>query len=120
MRKLNCLRCNAEMRLIGQKKFQLGQTGWVLGDLPNLVAGAIEFMIYCCPDCGKIEFFRPESWEKPEESAGEFDFDGVSVDQGVESVDRHGTPQIRCPACGQHHDFDYPKCPYCKYDYYRK
>ena len=25
--------------------------------------------------------------------------------------------QQTCPKCGKSHDFDYPKCPYCKYDY---
>ena len=37
---LNCLRCGTGMRFIRREKFQLGQTGWVLGDLPNLFAGA--------------------------------------------------------------------------------
>ena len=22
-----------------------------------------------------------------------------------------------CPNCGKKHDFDYPKCPFCKYEY---
>ena len=26
-------------------------------------------------------------------------------------------PQKRCPKCDRLHDFDYPKCPFCKYDY---
>jgi len=26
-------------------------------------------------------------------------------------------PQRKCPKCGMEHDFDYPKCPYCYYDY---
>ena len=26
-------------------------------------------------------------------------------------------PQKKCPRCGKNHDFDYPKCPYCEYDY---
>lgn len=25
--------------------------------------------------------------------------------------------QRTCPQCGQSHDFDYPKCPNCRYDY---
>lgn len=28
--------------------------------------------------------------------------------------------QIKCPSCGKSHDIDYPKCPFCKYDYYSK
>ena len=26
-------------------------------------------------------------------------------------------PQRTCPQCGKEHDFDYPKCPHCQYDY---
>ncbi len=26
-------------------------------------------------------------------------------------------PQKTCPRCGSEHDFDYPKCPICKYQY---
>lgn len=26
-------------------------------------------------------------------------------------------PQVVCPKCGKHHDFDYPKCPNCNYKY---
>lgn len=58
---LNCLRCGTGMRFIRREKFQLGQTGWVLGDLPNLFAGAMEIEIYVCPKCGKLEFFQPGS-----------------------------------------------------------
>ena len=58
---LNCLRCGVGMRFMGREKFQRGQTGWVLGDLPNLFAGAMEIEIYACPKCGKLEFFQPGS-----------------------------------------------------------
>ena len=61
---LNCLRCGTGMQFIRREKFQLGQTGWVLGDLPNLFAGAMEIEIYVCPKCGKLEFFQPGS-DKP-------------------------------------------------------
>ena len=56
---LNCLRCGTGMQFIRREKFQLGQTGWMLGDLPNLFAGAMEIEIYVCPKCGKLEFFQP-------------------------------------------------------------
>jgi len=26
-------------------------------------------------------------------------------------------PQRKCPKCGKEHDFDYPKCPHCQYEY---
>ena len=58
---LNCLRCGTGMQFIRREKFQLGQTGWMLGDLPNLFAGAMEIEIYVCPKCGKLEFFQPGS-----------------------------------------------------------
>ena len=51
---LNCLRCGTGMQFIRREKFQLGQTGWVLGDLPNLFAGAMEIEIYVCPGCGAV------------------------------------------------------------------
>lgn len=94
MKNLTCLRCNSQMNYISSEKIQLGQTGWILGDLPNLLAGSIEVDIYSCSKCGKIEFFQ-------------------SGDSNIEEL----LPQKRCPKCGKPHDFDYPKCPYCKYDY---
>ncbi len=95
MRELRCLRCQKEMHYIGTKKLQLGETGWILGDLPNLLAGAMAVDIYTCPACGKVEFFQPD-----------FSGDGIAMKE--------------CPKCGQRHECDDPKCPFCKYDYYNK
>ena len=95
MRDLSCLRCGEKMAFIQREKIQLGQTGWILGDLPNLAAGAMEVDIYSCPGCGKIEFFQPSGASTPDNEL----------------------PQKRCPACGKRIDFDYPKCPLCKYDF---
>ena len=39
---IDCLRCGQKMNHIRTEKLQLGQTGWILGDLPNLFAGAME------------------------------------------------------------------------------
>ena len=94
MKNITCTRCNTPMNHIGTKKLQLGETGWLLGDLPNLLAGAMEVDIYTCSSCGKIEFFMPES-------SGD--------DIGLR----------KCPSCGKKHEFDDPKCPFCKYDYYK-
>ena len=88
-----CLRCGHDMNHIKTEKLQLGQTGWILGDLPNLLAGAMEVDIYTCPNCGKLEFYLAEEAEEE-------------------------LPQKQCPNCGKKHDFDYPKCPYCDFDYY--
>ena len=58
MRKLTCLRCDGIMEHVGRENLQLGRTGWILGDLPNLLAGALNVDIYLCPKCGKMEFFH--------------------------------------------------------------
>ena len=47
---------------------------------------------YSCPNCKKIEFFLADDTEE-------------------------GLPQKQCPKCGKQHDFDYPKCPFCRYEY---
>lgn len=38
----------------------------------------------------------------------------VSKEQTAET---DSLPQKTCPKCGDRHDFDYPKCPKCKYVY---
>ncbi len=95
MRDLKCLRCDSQMRFVKSEKIQLGQTGWFLGDLPNLISGAMETAIYACPNCGKIELFQAE-----------------------ETSGTGNLPQVKCPKCGKMHDFDYPKCPFCKHQHY--
>ena len=95
MKDIDCARCHKKMTFVGSKNIQLGKTGWILGDLPNLIAGALLVDIYTCPECGSIEFFKPDH-----------DEDDVS--------------KVACPNCGNIHDFDYPKCPFCKFDYYKK
>ena len=94
MRSLICLRCQTPMVHLRDEKIQLGQTGWLLGDLPNLLAGAMEVSIYLCPDCGKLELFRREAEDAPGEDH---------------------MAQVRCPRCGRLHDMDDPKCPFCKF-----
>ena len=49
MAQFDCLRCGTAMRFVGQEKLQLGQASWLLGDWPNLVAGALEVSIMACP-----------------------------------------------------------------------
>ncbi len=95
MSKMSCLRCGEEMQYLSREKLQLGKTGWVLGDLPNLLSGALEVQIYVCPECRKLEFFLAEN----------------------ETIDDE-TPKMTCPDCGTVHDFDYPKCPNCKHEYF--
>ena len=49
----DCLRCGTAMHFVGQHKLQLGRTSWIFGDLPNLMAGALDVSIMACPACGK-------------------------------------------------------------------
>ena len=91
---MNCLRCHTEMKFLTKEKLQLGKTGWILGDLPNLMAGALEVNIFACPSCQKLEFFSEDAKEDSD------------------------LPKRTCPSCGTIHDFDYPKCPKCRHDYY--
>ena len=126
MRKRKCLRCDAAMKFGMQQKFQLGQTSFLLGDWPNLMAGALELEVWFCPKCGKVEFFVPGSTKnlpvkQPEPAqTEEFDYVGFMVNEGIDAVSKDGMPQKKCPTCGREHDFDYPRCPYCKHDYYAK
>lgn len=97
MEKYTCLRCGETMEFLVREQLQLGKTGWLLGDLPNLLAGALEVNIYVCPVCRKLEFYAAEGDAEEEED---------------------GLPKRTCPACGTVHDFDYPRCPGCGHDYY--
>ena len=126
MRKTKCLRCDARMKFGMQQKFQMGQTSFLLGDWPNLMAGSLELEVWFCPKCGKVEFFVPGSTQnlpvkQPEPAqTEEFDYVGSMVNEGIDALSKDGMPQKKCPTCGREHDFDYPRCPYCKHDYYAK
>ena len=54
MKEMTCLRCGGEMRFFAKERLQLGKTGWILGDLPNLIAGALEVEMYICASCKKL------------------------------------------------------------------
>ena len=95
MKDMKCLRCNEPMIFYRQERLQLGKTGWVLGDLPNLLAGALDVTVYVCPACHKLEFFASNNDEYGDSEL----------------------PKRTCPDCGTVHDFDYPKCPQCKHEY---
>ena len=51
--------------------------------------------VYCCPGCGKIEFFQAER--------------NCTSEDGIETS--------KCPQCEKIHDGDCSYCPFCKYDY---
>ena len=118
MRRLKCLRCGDAMQFGKQEKIQLGQTGFLFGDWPNLLAGALEVEIYFCPKCGKMEFYMP-GFPVEEVQTPQMEEDSLPPDaqQDIVGVSMEGIPQIRCPACGTEHDFDYPRCPRCDYPY---
>ncbi|WFA09042.1 hypothetical protein [Tissierella sp. Yu-01] len=98
---IKCLRCGNVMKHIRDDKLQLGQTGWFLGDLSNLLSGALPVEIYLCQECMKLEFFSKKlefEVEYPEDP----------------------NAQIICPRCRKLHDKTYDECPFCEYDYYSK
>ena len=95
---IDCLRCGQAMKHIRTEKIQFGQTGWILGDLPNLFAGAMEVEIYSCPQCKKLEFFLPE--------------------YKIEESKQEDVPQRSCPLCGRKHDAEDSNCPFCNFDYH--
>lgn len=90
------------MELLRREFLQLGKTGWVLGDLDNLLAGALDVDILCCSDCGKLEFFRGE-WSELEDPEGSgIARDGVSqLRQGAMSWTAPSAPSAerRIPDC---------------------
>ena len=119
MRKLNCLRCGEEMTFLKQEKLQLGKTGLFLGDLSNLLAGALEVEIHGCSKCGRLEFMMP-GYPEPKRGEPELEVEEFlppEIDRSIVGVSMVGIPQIKCPRCGRQHDFDYPKCTYCDFDY---
>ena len=88
-----CLRCPGTMQSKGREKIQLGEQSLISGSWSNILAGSLEVSIYMCMDCGNIEFY---------------------ADSLIENID--ALPQKTCPNCGSVHDFDYPKCPNCKFE----
>ena len=59
-RKLDCLRCKLPLKYQGNYRFHEGTRLGALGDLFELFVNRESFDLYCCPKCGKIEFFLPE------------------------------------------------------------
>ena len=90
---LNCLRCGGGDGPRLYENIQLGKTSLLFGDWPNILAGAMRAEVWCCKDCGRLEFFSA-----PDDTDGSL-------------------PQTTCPNCGRNHDFDYPKCPFCGHSY---
>lgn len=104
-RDMDCLRCNQKMKYMMTERLQLGQTGWILGDLSNLLSGALEVDIYSCSECGKIEFFVAHFLKETEEIKEQ------------EVVKEEVEQQKKCPVCGRLHDVDVSQCPFCQFCY---
>ena len=88
-----CGNCGKDMDFLGEQQLQLGQYGFFLGHLSNLVNGALDVELWECPACGKIDFYRQGSSE-------------MWRDEGH-------IAQVICCKCGTKHDLDDPKCPGC-------
>ena len=88
-----CANCGGDMDFLGEEELQLGQYGFFLGHLSNLLSGSLEVELWECLNCGKLDFYRRGSTEN----------------QG----DEGHMVQVICPKCGHRHDLDDPKCPYC-------
>ena len=88
---MECPHCGAEMSSLGVNRLQLGRATFLGGMWDNVFAGSLEVEIMLCRMCGRLEFFavRPQEYEEPE------------------------LVQIPCPKCGEPHDFDDAKCPFC-------
>lgn len=91
MKKRICLSCNRELVKIGTEYLRTGKVP-LLGR--EISSPGFYVDLYQCPDCGRLEFYRP-----------------------VSSYASSGTPQRTCPKCGTRHDSDCSQCPVCGYNY---
>lgn len=88
---MDCPYCGAEMSSLGVNQLQLGRASVLGGIWGNIAAGSLETEVFLCRSCGKLEFFavRPMEFEEPDRV------------------------QVPCPKCGEPHDFDDAKYPFC-------
>jgi hypothetical protein len=58
-----CLRCGAALASVGYESFRVGGTsgGWhmIFGNLAELGEGTLDFEVFACPSCRKVEFRVP-------------------------------------------------------------
>jgi len=103
LRKLDCLRCGAQMKFREVTHLEVNDSGW------RNFETHLKVEIYICPECGKIEFFRPvrpQQTEQDESAAYDgpdpsgFYIPGVAED-------------VKCYQCGKEHPADDPFCPLC-------
>ncbi len=58
--------------------------------LTSRFPNGIQVEVHQCSNCGKLEFYN---------------------------YTNELITEVKCPNCGEIHDRNYKKCPYCKYDY---
>lgn len=54
---ISCPRCDRKLDYVGSKVFHEGTRWGVLGDFAELFVNKERFDVYCCPRCGRVEFF---------------------------------------------------------------
>jgi hypothetical protein len=52
-----CARCEQALTYMGTKAFHEGARWGALGDIGELFVHKEKFDVYCCPRCGRVEFF---------------------------------------------------------------
>ena len=57
---IECLRCKVQLKYQGNFKFHEGTRVGAFGNLFELFTNRESFDLYCCPKCGKVEFFLPD------------------------------------------------------------
>ena len=117
---ISCLRCNKKMQFVKKEYIQLGKET-LFRQSANMFAGAMLSDIYVCPECKHIELFwagkMSEFYDEELTDFAEEDSISDFNEEELSDFDEDNLPQRQCPNCGEWHDFDYPKCPYCKYVY---
>lgn len=91
----NCLQCGVPLERIACETIQLGKTDWFFGDLPNLISGGLDVLIMACPQCGRIELFRP-----------------TEEDRTADKL------MVTCLKCGKKSTLGTRCCPDCGHNFY--
>ena len=58
-----CLRCGVQLQVVGVESFRVGGSsgGWhmIFGNLADIGEGMMDFEVFACPNCRKIELRAP-------------------------------------------------------------
>ena len=105
-RKLNCLRCGVRMAFRENNQLVLNDSGW------RGFESHMRVDVYICPECGKVELFRPVKPKDAERLTG----DAASAYDGPDTTGFYipGVAEdVKCYQCGKEHPADDPYCPLC-------